>query len=377
MAFELHKIKVQTKLDPRREPYWGSPLADDLTLGFRKIDDARGTWIARKRKDSKPGRGEGRYAYKSLGLVTEKNGFEAAREAALKWREAADAGVSDEVLSVADACREYVEHLLSEKGAESARDAEMRFTRTVFGKPFGAIAIAKLRTPRIKEWRDDLGLSKGSSNRTLTALKAALNLAVTNRRVMPAAAREWGDVKPYKDATGRRTLFLDLKQRRRLLEKADGAVSDLMEAVALTGARAGELTKATRAQFDQRLKTMTFTGKTGTRTVPLSEAALVVFKRVAKGKLPTAPLFTRDDGKAWAHSDWDELVRAAGAAAKLPNGTCLYTLRHSFITQAITDGMTTLDVARLCGTSVGMIEKHYGHLVADAARMRLAAVTML
>jgi integrase len=56
---------------------------------------------------------------------------------------------------------------------------------------------------------------------------------------------------------------------------------------------------------------------------------------------------------------------------------CLYTLRHSFVTQAITDGMTTLDVARLCGTSVGMIEKHYGHLVADAARKRLAAVTML
>jgi len=48
-----------------------------------------------------------------------------------------------------------------------------------------------------------------------------------------------------------------------------------------------------------------------------------------------------------------------------------------FITQAITDGMTTLDVARLCGTSVGMIEKHYGHLVADAARERLAAVRML
>jgi integrase len=377
MAFEIHKIKVQTKLEPRREPYWGPPLAHDLTLGFRKIDAERGTWIARKRKDSNPGRGEGRYAYKSLGLVTDKNDFEAARDIALKWREAADAGVTDDVVTVADACREYVEHLLREKGAESARDAEMRFTRTIYGQPFGAAVIAKLRTPRIKEWRDDLKLGKGSSNRTLTALKAALNLAVTNRRVMSASAREWGDVKPYKDATSRRTLFLDLKQRRRLLENATGAVRDLIEAVALTGARAGELTKATRSQFDQRLKIMTFNGKTGSRSVPLSDAAVVVFKRAAKGKLPAAPLFTRDNGKAWAHSDWDELVRAAADAAKLPKGTCLYTLRHSFITQAITDGMTTLDVARLCGTSVGMIEKHYGHLVANAARQRLAAVMML
>lgn len=377
MSVELHKIKVQTKLAPRREPYWGPPLADDLTLGFRKIDAERGTWIARKRKEMRPERGEGRYAYKSLGAVTERNDFEAAREAALKWREAADAGVTDDAVTVADACRDYVEHLRREKGDASARDAETRFNRTVYGKPFGSSTVAKLRTPRIKEWREELELSKGSSNRTLTALKAALNLAVTNRRVVPAVAREWGDVKSYKDATNRRTLFLDLKQRRRLLESASGAVRDLIEAVALTGSRAGELTKATRAQFDQRLKTMTFSGKTGSRTVPLSNAALAVFKRVAKGKLPTAPLFTRDDGKAWAHSDWDELVRAAAEAAKLPKGTCLYTLRHSFITQAITDGMTTLDVARLCGTSVGMIEKHYGHLVADAARKRLAAVTML
>jgi site-specific recombinase XerD len=377
MAIELHKIKVQAKLLPRREPYWGAPLASDLTLGFRKIDAQRGTWIARKRKDNKPGKGEGRYAYKALGAVSERNDFETARESALKWREAADAGVTDELVTVSDACREYVVHLRTEKGDDSARDAELRFTRTVFGMPIGSAAIAKIRTPRIREWRDGLDLSKGSANRTLTALKAALNLAVRNRRVMPGVAREWGDVKPFKDATSRRTLFLDLKQRRRLLENAQGGIRDLMEAVALTGARAGELTKATCAQFDQRLKTMTFVGKTGTRTVPLSNAAVAVFKRAVKSKLPAAPLFTRDDGKPWGPSDWDELVRTAAAAAKLPKGTCLYTLRHSFITQAITDGMTTLDVARLCGTSVGMIEKHYGHLVADAARKRLSAVTML
>jgi len=39
--------------------------------------------------------------------------------------------------------------------------------------------------------------------------------------------------------------------------------------------------------------------------------------------------------------------------------------------------MSTLDVTRLVCTSLAMIEKHYGHLVADAARERLAKVTML
>jgi integrase len=371
MAYQLHKVGVRKALQPRREPYWGAPIGRGRVLGFRKIDASSGSWIARMRDET------GHKVYKALGFVTESLDYEAARTAALAWFTAQDAGVAEGEATVADACRSYVKDREREKGKACAHDAEKRFDRTVFDTPFGAIQLAKLRTPRIKEWRDGLKLGKGSANRTLTALKAALNLAVTNRLVHPIAAREWGDVKPYKDATKRRSLFLDLKQRRALLAQTSGGLHDLLEAVALTGARAGELSSATRAQFDSRTKCMTFKGKTGTRTVPLSQAALTLFTRLAKSKLPGAFLFTRDDGKPWSSWDWDELIREAAERAKLPKGVCLYTLRHSFITQAINDGMTTLDVARLCGTSVTMIEKHYGHLVDTSARERLAAVTML
>jgi integrase len=371
MAHEVHKARVRQALDARREPYWGAPLGRGYVLGFRKIDAERGSWIARKRDET------GHKVYKSLGYVSADFDYEKARVAALAWFEARDAGVESDDKTVADACREYVADRRREKGDECAHDAGKRFERTIYKQPIGAVPLAKLRTPRIKAWRDGLGLSKGASNRTMTALRAALNLAVVNRWVAPAIAREWKDVRQHENATKRRTLFLDLRQRRKLIDNASGALRDLMEAAVLTGARAGELIGAKRGQFDARLGTMTFRGKVGARTVPLSRAALALFRRLAKGKLPGAPLLTRNDGKPWAHSDWDELVRAASKAAKLPAGVCLYTLRHAFITQAITDGMTTLDVARLCGTSVGMIEKHYGHLVADAARERLAAVTLL
>ena len=63
--------------------------------------------------------------------------------------------------------------------------------------------------------------------------------------------------------------------------------------------------------------------------------------------------------------------------AKLPDGVCLYTLRHAFITQALSDGLTTLDVARLTGTSLAMSDRHYGHLVQSASAERLARVQML
>ena len=149
-----------------------------------------------------------------------------------------------------------------------------------------------------------------------------------------------------------------------------------MKAVIYTGCRAGELTNARRSAFDARTKSLTVSGKTGTRIIPLAPAALDFFAEVSKDKLPNASLLTRDDGKSWAHSDWDEDVKAAAMQAGLPPQTCLYTLRHSFITQALLDGVSTLEVSKIAGTSLAMIEKHYGHLVYDMARERLAKVQL-
>jgi integrase len=371
MSVSIHLSSVRKSLAPRREPYWGAPIARGRFVGFRKLDAESGTWVARMRDES------GRQAYRSLGHVSEDFDFDKAKEAARVWFKLRESGVSDEVVTVADACRQYVEDRKREKGEGTAHDAEMRFKRTVYDNPIGARPLARLRTPHIKTWRHELKLSKASANRNLAVLKAALNLAVRNRQVPRETEQEWRDVPPYKIANNRRTLYLDIGQRRKLVSECAGGLRDLVEAAMLTGARAGELTNATRGQFDARTGSMTFTGKTGSRTVPLSPAAVALFKRLAKSKLPAARLFTRDDGKPWAHSDWDKILREAAARADLPEGTCLYTLRHSFITTAIIEGMATLDVARLVGTSVAMIDKHYGHLVHSAARERLARVKIL
>ena len=371
MSVEIHLSSIRKGLKPRREPYWGAPIARGEFIGFRKLDAESGTWIARMRNEG------GHQVYRSLGRVSEAFDFDKAKEAARLWFKLRESGISDDVLTVADACRQYVEDRKREKGAATAHDAEMRFKRTIYDNPIGARALAKLRAPHIKVWRHELKLSPASSNRNLAVLKAALNLAVRNRQVPREAEQEWRDVPPFKVMNNRRTIYLDIGQRRALLAECTGAARNLFEAAALTGARPGELTNAARGQFDARTSSMTFIGKTGSRTVPLSPAAMVLFKRLAKSKLPAARLFTRDDGKPWAHSDWDKILREAATRAKLPEGTCLYTLRHSFITTAIIEGMATLDVARLVGTSVAMIDKHYGHLVHSAARERLAKVKIL
>ena len=60
-------------------------------------------------------------------------------------------------------------------------------------------------------------------------------------------------------------------------------------------------------------------------------------------------------------------MKAAAEAAKLPAGTTAYTLRHSVISDLVHDGLDLLTVAQISGTSVAMIERHYGHLRSDVA----------
>jgi integrase len=377
---QLDTANKRKALPARRDPYWGShQLAVNFHLGFRKTPNGSETWMARYKGE------DGRRQFKPLGRVTDTFDFYKAREAAREWLKNLERGIDDGSATVESACRAYVEDRRTEVSEANAHDAMKRFERTVNDTPFGKIPLAKIRAAQIKAWRNALveptdsdkrPVSKATANRTLTSLKAALNLAVKDRRVSADTAIEWSSVEPHKDANKRRDLYLDLKQRRALLKVATGAIKDLIEAAMLTGARAGELTSALRNQFDQRTGTLTLRGKTGERRVPLSAAALKLFERLAKSKLPLAHLLVRDDGKKWNHSDWDELIRDAATKAELPTGVCLYTLRHSFITTALQGGLAVSDVSLLVGTSAAMIQKHYHHLIDSHVRDQLAAVVM-
>ena len=384
MSHDIHLSSTRKRLAPRRAPYWGPPIEQGQHLGIRKTENGTFHWIARRYdEDAKD------YRYKALGQLSRTFDHSRAKRAAMQWFADADLGVPNTAPTVESACRDYVSDLEADGRKSTAHDARRRFERTIYGRPkakyvcelpsneIARVRLDRLRTKQIKEWRNGLGGAKSGQNRNLAALKAALNLAVEHKRVNPSVAQEWKAVKPHKNANRRRRVFLDKKQRRALVRAANGAARDLVEAAALTGARPGELVGAKRSQFDPRTRSMTFKGKTGERTVPLSPAALELFRRLAKGKMPRAFLLTDDSGKRWPHSGWDAAVREAAKKARLPRGVVLYTLRHSWITEALKSGMPTLDVARLTGTSLAMIDEHYGHLVAEAARERLATVDML
>ncbi len=101
-----------------------------------------------------------------------------------------------------------------------------------------------------------------------------------------------------------------------------------------------------------------------------------MFSTQTADKLPAAPIFTRGNGRRWERKEWGDEIRRAAEAAGLPKGTIAYTLRHSTITDLVTAGLPLLTIAQISGTSVQMIEKHYGHLVSNAAVKALAELAL-
>lgn len=69
-------------------------------------------------------------------------------------------------------------------------------------------------------------------------------------------------------------------------------------------------------------------------------------------------------------------IAAAVAASGLPNAATAYTLRHSTITDLVAAGLPLLTIAQVSGTSAEMIERHYGHLVSDAAVKALGKLAL-
>jgi integrase len=368
----------RAKLAPRPEPYW-SRLVAGGHVGFRRLAEGDGTWIARWRDD------EGKQHYRALGHFDD---YDEAAKAARAWIKANERGTSPSVTTVQAACKAYVESLKVDQRLATAKDAEGRFKRLVYGKTLGEIELDKLKTTHITRWRgkqieqgedddeEDLRKAKDSANRNLNTLKAALNHAYRSHLV--ASDSGWKTVTPFSDVARRRkAAYLDLAARQSLLAKCEDDLHAFLKALLLTGARPGEIARLNAADFDRKQKTLTLNGKTGTRTVAVSSDAAKFFAELSREAIGSAPMLRKSDGGRWDKDAWKKPIKIAANAAGLPAEVVAYSLRHTAISEMIMGGMDTYKVAALTGTSVLMIERNYGHLQSERMRAELDRVRML
>jgi len=377
MAGRIDTVDARTKLKPRRSPYWHK-LSNGCHLGFRKMTTgSSGAWLAQY-YDADTRKQTRRSLVGPFDALPESQRFDAAKREAEEWFKHLGMGGTLETVTVKKACEAYVEHIRATNGNKKADDIEARFRRWVDAEKIALVELPKLGRPHVEAWRKKMAKtpvlanphakkvdqrsrerSPSSINRDMTPLRAALNYAHDNAQVIGDIAWRVA-LRPIKNADKQRGIYLDLAQRRRLIAECPDDMAKLLRALSLIPLRPGALAALTVAKFDARLGVL----------------AIGKDKAQCKGKLLSSPLLTRADGKAWGKDDWKGPIKVAAHAAELPPETVLYALRHSAITDLVVNGLDLLTVAQLSGTSVAMIEKHYGHLRADHAAAALALLTL-
>ena len=382
MSKRLDRVDVRDKLPLRRDPYW-LRLSAGRYVGFRRMTKATpGTWLARAYDGA-------RYNYNSdlgdFSKLPAGEQFDAAKRAAEEWFKHLDLGGSTEAHTVKAACKSYLEYLRAEKSEQAAKDAEGYFNRLVYGDPIAKVLLSKLGKPQMSAWRERALKHNGdrsSFNRNITAMRAALNYArqqgwVATDQAWLTALRPFSEQQQEEQCERRRTGTLDRDERRELVESASKESRPLFKTLALLPMRPGEVASLKVEHLNTREKALVIpAGKTKARVIPLPAEAFAHFKECAKAKLPGAWLVARADGSQWKKEQWRDEVKAAARKAKLPKATVAYTLRHSVITDLVVGGLDIFTVAKLAGTSVRMIEKHYGHLQSEHARDALEKLAL-
>jgi integrase len=373
----LQNRTVRAKLKPQKKPYWRS-IAPNRHIGYYR--GARGgAWIARRYI------GDGRYEEQRLAVaddVFDADGVEVlsfgeAQEKARAWF-TQQVAPKPGAMTLQQAIDAYVAYLHAEK--RSGVDAERRLKQLVPSK-LAVRPVAELTRREIEAWRNGMvkrapadadaeRRSKDSANRVLTMLRAALNRAAADEDNAIPSDKAWRAVKPFKDVSRPRSLMLDAAQRQRLINATSGALRDLIIATLYTGSRPapGEIAQARVRDFHADLGVVTVSGKTGSRDVPLSDEAVRWFQSIAAGKMPDALLLPQDDGTAWRTGNHTPAMREAVRRAKLPRSASMYTLRHTFASEHIMAGTGLKTLSDLMGTSIKMLEDHYGHVLASHKR---------
>lgn len=383
---DLSRVSDREELNSRREPYWHR-LRPGCFVGYRPAArGGAGTWIARAYDEDQRS-----YRLKALGSFGENPGsarFTLAKQAAEAFASEVERGsISEEKLeTVEDACRHF---------AGETSEAADRFRRYVYSDPVAKVKLSKLRRSHVAAWRQRLEAKPAlvSRNNTGAPVTRPRSAATINRdmavfrtalgRVLalgaPNSEAAWQEpLKPIQNAVKRRTLYLTRDQRRSLLAAMSKEAEPFVRALCFLPLRPGAVASLTAAHFDKRTSELTIgKDKAGNgRRIVVPSAAAELFTAASKDKLPTAPLFMRANGKAWDKESWKGPIAEAAAAAHLPTGTTAYALRHAAITDLVSAGLPLLTVAQVAGTSVAMIESHYGHLNAQAAAEALAGLAL-
>lgn len=276
-----------------------------------------------------------------------------------------------------------MDNLRHENRHSTALDSEQRFAREVFDTELAEVRLVDLSANDVRSWRNSMHnrLSPASVNRTLNALKAALNYGF--RHGMCLSDHPWKVVERLTVNEKRELEYLCVEDRRKLLEHCPDDLSLFLKALMYTAARPGEIANCQTKDFDPQTGALILRSNKGkrkdamVRKFTLSGEGYDFFVQQHRLKLPRAFLFSTSEGRQWVKWLWSRPLRVAVQRSELPQGTTAYTIRHSVITDWLINGIDIGTVARLTGTSIQMINDYYFKALPDRAADQIAAIAVV
>jgi integrase len=390
---KLDTRSARAKLPSKKSPYWVS-LAPGCALGYRKGSKG-GVWLAKIVRD-------GMRRETALGPADDvldpdgvlAIGYPQAQAKAREWFEAIVRPAKHVgPYTLRDAVGDYLDWFRA-TGRKSIKETEASVNAFILPR-LGDEEVPLLTAARLRKWLGEIAASpprlrtrpgqrqnvrdisddpeaarrrRATANRILTVLKAALNHAWREGRATSDEA--WRRVAPFREADTARVRHLDRDECRRLTNVCPEPLRAIVRGALLTGARYGELARMRVADFHRESGTLLVRqSKAGkVRHVELTTEGLGFFRGITAGRANTEILFHRG-GESWGKSHQQRpLVEACRAGGVTP-AISFHTLRHTYASLMVMDGVPLIVVARNLGHSdTRMVEKHYGHLTSSYIR---------
>ena len=110
------------------------------------------------------------------------------------------------------------------------------------------------------------------------------------------------------------------------------------------------------------------------RRIMLNDEAMAIVSKLCKGRASDDPIFTDDKSRAWTRLTLGYRFMKLRKRAKVRKGITIYSFRHRWISMALMAGVDVATVAKMAGTSIGQVEKTYGHYSTDHFRNALERI---
>jgi integrase len=414
---QLDSRAARLRLKPRRKPYRVGSAKQGLLLGYRRMANKNGSWIAFAYQGT-----SGNYAERAFAQADDYS--DADGEEVLTYFDAMRR-VSGEAppvrhgsaYTIRDLIDGYVGYL--EQHRKSAADARSNLNayliphfgedRQVAGltsadfekwqpwalthKPRGRLKAGKQSKQAMRDTAKARGKEmppsapaaskeellrrrKSRLNRIINDVHAALAYAADTGKVSTRDA--WSRLQKYRGVDQARIQWLTVEQARRLTNACEPDFRRLIEVALLTGARYGELRRMLVRDFDARSKTALVAESKASkpRRLPLTEEGCRLLEELTAGKDPNDFALIKADGTQWQKSEQHRRIHEACAAASIMPTVTFHGIRHTFASLLVTAGVPLAFVAEALGHSdTRMVSKHYAHLapnvVHDAIRANL------